>query len=84
MNPMGRIFRVRFASLHADAQHDLFAFMGTGLDYVWKSNHFSILAIEQACFITQGFQFPFYFVNIIGHSGNGYATGVGLSGMVIN
>ena len=84
MNPMGRIFRIRLASLHADAQHDLFTFMGTGLDYIRKRNYFSIPAIEQACFITQGFQFPFYLVNIIGHIGNDYATGVGLSGMVIN
>ena len=84
MNPMGRIFGIQFASLHADAQHELFVFVGTGLDCVWKNNHLAIWAIGKACFITQGFQFPFYLVNIIGHIGKDYATGVGLLGMAIN
>ena len=52
MNPVRRMLRIRFASLHANAQRDLFAFVGTGLDYVWKSNHFSMRAIGQVCFIT--------------------------------
>ena len=69
MNPMGRTFRIRSASVHADAQRELFAFVGTGLDYVGKRNHFSLRATEQACFITQGFQLSLYLIDIIGHIG---------------
>ena len=67
MNPMRRIFRVRFSSLHADTQPEPFAFVGTGLDYVWKRNYFSMWTIGQAGFITQSFQLPLYLFEIIEH-----------------
>ena len=84
MNPVRRIFRIRFASLHADTYRDLFVLVGTSLDYVRKSNHFSLRATGQACFITQRFQLSLYLIDVIGHIGKGYATGVGLSGMAMN
>ena len=84
MYPMGRIFRIRLSPLHADPQRDLFTFVGTGLDQVRERDHSSMRTIEQARVITQGFQFPFYPIDIIGHDGKGYATGVGLSGIAIN
>ena len=84
MNPMGSVFRIRFVSLHANAQDDSFAFMGTSLDGVVKRNDFSERAMGETCFITQGFQLPFYPVDIVGHISKRYATGVGLSGMAMN
>ena len=70
--------------LHADTQYDPLTLVGAGLDCVRKRNHSSLWAIKQRCLVPQGFQLSLYTVDILGHLRKGYATGVGLLGIVIN
>ena len=67
MNPVGGIFGITFASLEADAQPDLFTFVGTCLDGVVEGNRFSLWAIKQRGLMPQGFQLGYDLFDTVGH-----------------
>ena len=83
MNPVGRVFRIRFASLETDAYLNLFASARTGFNCIRKRNYVSNRAIKYGCWIAQIFQFSLYPANAVKHN-EGYATCVGPSGMATN
>ena len=84
MNPVRRILRILFVSVHAYRQRHTFALAGTDLDRVWKRDRFPMRAFMDRCSIPQRFQFGLYPVNVSTHSRKNHATRTGMLGIVRN